>query len=269
VDPRGVPSVRAGTFLWDGPDVATGWHRHPYHQIEYALRGVAEVETPAGRYLLPPQQAIWIPAWLPHATTLRQVRSAAVFFDPAAMPSPDDRARVLAAAPVIREMISYAIRWPISRTETDAAADRFFDALAHVVLEWLDHEAPLCLPTTTDAVLGDVMAYTDEHLQTVTAASVCNAIGISERTLRRRFPAMVGMTWRGYVQQSRLLRSMTLLADKDVTVLDAATAVGFDSPSAFTRAFQRWTGESPSTYRRRVRTDTPQDTASRSTRSTT
>jgi AraC-like ligand binding domain len=148
VDLRSVPTVRAGTHVWDGPDIATGWHRHPYHQLEYALQGVAEVETRTGHYFLPPQQAIWIPAWLAHATTLRRVRSVAVFFDPVTVPSPDDRARVLAAAPVIREMINYGVRWPISRTESDAAADVFFDALAHVAIDWLSHETPLCLPTT-------------------------------------------------------------------------------------------------------------------------
>jgi AraC-like DNA-binding protein len=36
------------------------------------------------------------------------------------------------------------------------------------------------------------------------------------------------------------------------TILDVATAVGFDSPSAFTRAFRRTTGESPSDYRARA-----------------
>jgi AraC-like DNA-binding protein len=184
---------------------------------------------------------------------LRRVRSVAVFFDPVTVPSPDDRARVLAAAPVIREMIKYGVRWPISRTESDAAADVFFDALAHVAIDWLSHETPLWLPTTADTVLADVMAYTNEHLPTVTAASVCHAVGISERTLRRRFRAVVGMTWRAYLQQSRLLRAMALLAEQDISILAAGTAVGFESPSAFTRAFQRWTGESPSVYQRRVR----------------
>jgi len=253
VDLRTAPIVRAGTFAWDGPDVATGWHRHPYHQVEYALQGVAEVETPAGRYLLPPQQAIWIPAGIPHATTLHDVTSVAVFFDPSMLPGPADRARVLAAAPVIREMIAYGVRWSIARPESDATADAFFDVLARLVLDWLDQEAPLWLPATSDPIVGEVMAYTNEHLRTATAASVCRAVGLSERTLRRRFPAVTGMTWRAYTVQSRLLRAMTLLADRESSVLDVATAVGFDSPSAFTRAFQRWTGESPSAYRTRVR----------------
>src|SRR5262245_27629527 len=72
---RTSTAVTAGTFVWDGPDVDTGWHRHEFHQIEYALRAVAEVETPTSRHLLPPQRAVWIPAGLPHVTTLRDVRS--------------------------------------------------------------------------------------------------------------------------------------------------------------------------------------------------
>jgi AraC-like DNA-binding protein/quercetin dioxygenase-like cupin family protein len=255
VDLRGAPQVRAGTFTWDGPDVSSGWHRHPYHQIEYALDGTAEVETHHGRYLLPPQQAIWIPAGLPHATTLRRLRSVAVFFEPAMIPGPVERARVLAAAPVVREMIAYAVRWPISRTGSDATADAYFEVLARLVDEWLDREAPLWLPTTADPVLAAVMAHTDEHLATVTAASVCRAVGLSERTLRRRFPEVVGMTWRAYLLQCRLLRAMALLAEPggEPSVLDVATAVGFDSPSAFTRAFRRRTGESPTAYRARAR----------------
>jgi AraC-like DNA-binding protein len=48
------------------------------------------------------------------------------------------------------------------------------------------------------------------------------------------------------------LRAMTLLAEPGPTVLDVATRVGFDSVSAFTRAFRRYAGETPTAYRRRV-----------------
>lgn len=254
VDLRRAASIQAGTFPWTGPAAATGWHRHPCHQLEYALRGVAEVETPYGHYLLPPHQAIWIPADLPHATTLHDVQSVSVFFDPVMLPSRGQHARILPAAPVIREMIMYGQRWPISRPDgTDSAADQFFAALAHVVDDWLDRDVPLCLPTTTDPLLAEVIAYTNRHLATVTVASVCRVVGLSQRTLRRRFPAALGMTWRTYVQQSQVLRAMSLLATGDRTITDVATAVGFASPSAFTRAFQAITGESPSAYGRRVR----------------
>jgi AraC-like DNA-binding protein len=114
------------------------------------------------------------------------------------------------------------------------------------------HEAPLCLPTSSDPVIRGAMDYTDAHLADVTVAALCAAVGISERSLRRRFGAATGMTWRQYVLQSRLLRAMARLTEPNRSVIDVATEIGFDSVSAFTRAFVRLTGETPTAYRRRV-----------------
>jgi len=60
------------------------------------------------------------------------------------------------------------------------------------------------------------------------------------------------MEWRRYLLESRLLRAMALLVEPGRTVMDVATDVGFDSVSAFTRAFGRYTGETPTAYRRRI-----------------
>jgi AraC-like DNA-binding protein len=258
---REATDVRAGTYPFEVDGVVdSGWHAHDLHQLEYAFQGVVEVETAAAHYLLPPQQAVWIPAGLPYRTTLRRVRTMAAFFDPSMLPADGgadgdgtaDRARVLAAAPVIREMILYGARWPIQRSASDPTADAFFDVLARLVVDWLDHETPLCLPTSTDPVVAAVMAYTTTHLAGISAAEVGRAVGVSERSLRRLFPAATGMTWRRYLLESRLLRAMALLAEPGPSVLDVATQVGFDSASAFTRAFARYTGETPSAYRSRV-----------------
>jgi AraC-like DNA-binding protein len=255
VDMRGGSPVRAGTFAYDGVDLVTDWHSHDLHQIEYAFEGVAEVETDSAHYLLPPQQAVWIPAGLTHRTTLKRVRSVAVFFDPAMVEGANDRVRILAATPLIREMIVYAARWPIARPVSDQVADAFFDALALLVVDWLAHEAPLCLPTSSDPTLQAVMDYTNANLAHVTIADVCATVGISDRSLRRQFGAAAGMTWRQYLLQSRLMRAMALLTEPGRTVIDVATAVGFDSVSAFTRAFVRLTSETPTAYRRRVSTE--------------
>ena len=130
VDMRDSTPLRAGTFLYKGENLVTGWHHHDLHQVEYALEGVAHVETAGARYLVPPQQAVWIPAGLEHCAAL-QGRSVAVFFDSGMVQDGDGRAHVLAAVPVLREMMAYAIRWPIDRPrENDVTAERFFEALA-------------------------------------------------------------------------------------------------------------------------------------------
>ena len=247
---RTEASVRAGTLTYDAEYLVTGWHHHDLHQVEYALEGVAEVETRAGRYLVPPQQAIWVPAGLEHNTTLRGVRSASVFFDPSVLPGVYDWARVLAAAPLLREMIVYALRWPVTRTTADDTADTFFAALALVVEDCLDQEQPLWLPTSTDPLVAAIISYTEEHLATVAVVDIGNALSISERTLRRRFRNATGMTWRDFVVRAKLIRAMSTLAEPGSNVLDVAMSVGFGSLSAFTRAFRTFTGSTPADYRR-------------------
>jgi transcriptional regulator GlxA family with amidase domain len=64
------------------------------------------------------------------------------------------------------------------------------------------------------------------------------------------------MSWQAYVVQSRLQRAASLLAERDVTVLEAAVAVGFDNGSSFARAFRARLGETPSEYQQRVRART-------------
>lgn len=247
---RGRPGVAAGTYPYEGTLSVASWHRHDLHQLEYAFEGVVEVETSAARYRLPSRQAVWIPAGLAHRTTFDQARTVSVFFDPAMVRDTAGRARVLPVEPVLREMVVYAARWRIGRPASDAVADAYFEALAHLILEWLHRERPFHLPATTDPLVAAVMRYTDDHLGAVSVEDVCRAVAVSERTLRRRFRSATGMTWRQYLLHSRLLDAMTRLARHNDTVLGVATAVGFASPSAFSRAFQAFTGQTPTEFRR-------------------
>jgi AraC-like DNA-binding protein len=149
-------------------------------------------------------------------------------------------------------MYVYGLRWPIGRVGSDPSGDAFFEALGHLIRDGLDHEAPLHLPTSADAVVHAVMEYTQENLAHVNLAAVCGDVGVSERSLRRQFGADTGMSWSQYVLTARLLRAMALLTEPRRTVLTVATEVGFESLSAFNRAFARFVGETPTAYRRRV-----------------
>jgi AraC-like DNA-binding protein/quercetin dioxygenase-like cupin family protein len=242
-----------GSYLYEGDGLITGWHSHEVHQIEYALHGVVEVETDSAHYLLPPQQAAWIPAGLEHQAVMNpDVKTVAVMFDPALVAAPGDRARILAVSPLIRELMIYALRWPIDRPDGDEESDGFFRTLANLVSEALDHEAPLSLPSCDHPIVAAAMAFTKEHLDSVSVDDVSRAVSVSERTLRRLFHDVLGLSWRTYLLHARMLRAMALLAMPGQSVQETATAVGFDSLSSFTRAFAQFCGETPSAYRKRV-----------------
>ena len=243
----------AGSYLYEGDGLITGWHSHEVHQIEYALHGIVEVETDSAHYLLPPQQAAWIPVGLEHQAVMNpDVKTIAVMFDPALIPEAGDRARIIAVSPLIREMMVYALRWPIHRSHGDDVSDTFFRTLAALVSEALDHEAPLSLPTSDHPIVARALDYTKEHLDSVTADDVARAVSVSERTLRRLFTETIGLPWRTYLLHARMLRAMALLAAPGQSVQETSYAVGFDSLSAFSRAFTQFCNETPSAYRRRV-----------------
>lgn len=247
----------AGSYLYEGDGLITGWHSHEVHQIEYTMHGLVEVETDSAHYLLPPHQAAWIPVGLEHQAVMSQdVKTVAVMFDPELIPDAGGRARIIAVSPLIREMMSYALRWPIDRgtgiAEDERVANGFFRTLAHLVTEALDHEAPLSLPTSDHPIVATALAYTKAHLDAVTADDVSRAVSVSERTLRRLFQDTLGLSWRTYLLHARMMRAMALLTAPEQSVQATSSAVGFESLSSFTRCFSQFCGETPSAYRRRV-----------------
>jgi AraC-like DNA-binding protein len=254
VDMRSGSQQSAGSYAYEGDELITTWHAHDLHQLEYAFHGTAEVETATAHFLLPPQQGAWIPSGVDHRTTIRTtVKTISVFFEPDLVPDPSGRVRILAVPPVLREMMIYSGRWPIGRSVSDPVADAYFVALGRLVSEALDSESPLFLPSSSDPILAAALTWTRENLDTARMGEVAHHVGLSERSLRRHFEAGLGMSWRNYVMQARLLRAMALLAEPGPSVLQVANVVGFESLSSFNRAFRGKTGVTPSAYRARRR----------------
>lgn len=83
---------------------------------------------------------------------------------------------------------------------------------------------------------------------------VAQTLNMSARTLQRRLKAE-NTTYGEVVQQTRLHLAQQLLASPDISATEVGLACGFADASAFTRAFRRWTGTTPSGYRDTCRSD--------------
>ena len=73
-------------------------------------------------------------------------------------------------------------------------------------------------------------------------------LGISTRTLQRQLAAK-DLTHSQLLNQTRIAKACQLLAQKDLHISEIAQKTGFATPSAFSRAFQAWTGKSPRVFR--------------------
>ncbi|NVK75118.1 MAG: AraC family transcriptional regulator ligand-binding domain-containing protein [Oceanospirillaceae bacterium] len=77
---------------------------------------------------------------------------------------------------------------------------------------------------------------------------VADHVKMSPRSLKRKL-ADKSLTFRGLVQQIQSETALHYLKQKDKSISEITFLTGFSEQSAFNRAFKRWFGESPSSYR--------------------
>ena len=80
-------------------------------------------------------------------------------------------------------------------------------------------------------------------------ANIARALGVSERTLRRRFKALTGISPGQYRTQYRMKLARQRLLASDEKVLETARALGFANEFHFSRRFKQIIGVSPRAYR--------------------
>lgn len=91
-----------------------------------------------------------------------------------------------------------------------------------------------------------IRAQQDEAL---TLRALAQKLGYSEYYTSRKFRELAGMTLRDYLRLRRLAFALRDVRDTDAGILDIAVQYGFSSNEAFTHAFKKAYGVSPSAYR--------------------
>jgi AraC-like DNA-binding protein len=82
-----------------------------------------------------------------------------------------------------------------------------------------------------------------------TVAGLAAEVGMSRSPFAAKFAELVGEPPLAYLTAWRMQVAAGLLRD-GLPVAEVAARVGYESEAAFSRAFKRWRGESPSAYRR-------------------
>lgn len=86
-----------------------------------------------------------------------------------------------------------------------------------------------------------------------TVGDLARTAGMSRSAFAARFKATLGVTPLAYLTRWRMHRAAEMLADGAPDLATVAGAVGYDTHSAFAKAFKRHTGETPGAYRRKGR----------------
>ncbi|MEU1786993.1 helix-turn-helix transcriptional regulator [Streptomyces sparsogenes] len=222
------------------------YHEHRRAQVLYAATGVMELVTAEGTWTVPPDRAVLIPAGTPHQVSMPGVSTRSLYVEPAAVPWFPTRCRVVEVSALLRELLLAAVDMDPHYPEHGRDA-----ALVGLLLHELADLAPLPLgiPLPADPALRRLcdafLRRPDVHDPPARWAA---ALGVSERTLGRRFRGATGLSFAQWRQRACVVHSLRHLA-AGAPVTRIAADLGYDSPAAFTTAFRTLLGRPPSAYR--------------------
>jgi AraC-like DNA-binding protein len=120
--------------------------------------------------------------------------------------------------------------------------------------EMMAHQ-PVSNDTSRDVrrVLASRIADGDTRIQ-----SVARALTTSSRSLQRRLAA-AGLSYNQLLDHVRKEAAERYLGDSPLSITEIAYLLGYSEPAAFNRAFKRWYGDTPQSFRQRQRARTGTD----------
>jgi len=127
----------------------------------------------------------------------------------------------------------------------DDGVYRFFESYLEEELGRRDQE---------DALDARIKLQVSERLSdgVPTISEIAGGLGLSGRTLQRRLSES-GLSFQSLVDDSRRQLAERLLLRTEYSLAEVAFLTGFSEQSAFTRAFKRWAGRTPRTFRTEAR----------------
>ena len=225
-------------------------HMHREAQLVYAAKGTMQVTTPKGRWLVPPDRAVWVPARMEHAIdVLADIEMRTLYFDLAWL-AREERSESLKSEFVVR--VSRLLRETIlalfdgrndpERTEllVKLAVLELHHAEDSTTFIPLPHE-PRCRRAANIVLADPTGAHEIETL--------AHEVGTSARTLSRLFSSETQLSFKSWCQRARIACAIERLSvDGNIQVKQLASDLGYASVPAFSHAFRQVTGKTPTEF---------------------
>ena len=111
------------------------------------------------------------------------------------------------------------------------------------------------MPLPSLEKLKMILKYVENHFQErITIQDMASCCDYSQSHFMKYFKNAMGMSFIDYLNDYRLTMAAKLLLASDSTVLSVSQEAGFENLSYFNRCFKKKYGQTPSAYRKAVRT---------------
>jgi AraC-like DNA-binding protein len=221
-------------------------HCHARGTLFLLTEGLVVVETAQGRQLAPSQTIGWMPPGVEHAVqSFGPTAGVGAFLVPQLCGDLPSEPASYPLNPLVALILQKALSWP-----HDDSLDLSRMRLLLVLLDELRQSParPLQLPWPRDTRLLAIARALMAHIASPrTLEQWARWADISPRTLSRKFVLETGMSFAQWRQWARLTQAMEWLATGRA-VKDVALSLGYDSVSAFIKAFRLALGSTPAAY---------------------
>ncbi|UXH77566.1 helix-turn-helix transcriptional regulator [Roseateles amylovorans] len=224
-------------------------HTHDAGQLTFAASGMVQVHTDDGRWLVPPQLAVWVPAGAAHRVeALTDAELWIVHWQQAAVlewapPTLlDRRAFALRIGPLLRALLEAAFATELAPDKTELV----IRLMLHELTETAD--APTFLPWPVSPVGRRMaeLAFADPRNR-LSFSELASRAATSVRSASRVFPAETGLTFKTWRQRARIVRAIDRLA-RGEPIARVSQESGFASAAAFSFAFRQVTAMAPTEF---------------------
>jgi AraC-like DNA-binding protein len=228
-------------------------HAHDWNQVVYAISGVLTVAVEGRSFVISPEQAVWLPTGLRHRVgTLLGAEFRSLWIADQAGAGLPSTATVFGVSPLLQALIVEA-----AEIEGEDNPDGYAGRVTGLILDQLRRAQPLpgALPWPRAGALAQLCeALYADPADPRGPEEWGRELGMSGRTLARRFEAELGMSLRSWRRRLRLFKAVELLGG-GLGVTQAGMELGYGSTSAFVYAFRTEMGSSPQAYMRGQPTD--------------
>jgi AraC-like DNA-binding protein len=224
----------------------TGFHRHRKAQCVMAVSGVLTCEAGGGIWIVPPQDALWIPPGIEHRITMAgSVEGYNAFIEPAAARGLPSACCTIVATPLLRELLIRTAHYPTVVPEGGMES-----RVASLLLEEIAiaEVGGMHLPMPKDERLRAVFrSIVESPADRGTLATWAKRHAMSERTFARLVVAETGMSFGRWRQQLGIILAIQRMAE-GVSVQQVAGDLGYESVGSFVTMFRKALGTSPGRY---------------------
>jgi AraC-like DNA-binding protein len=223
-------------------------HQHAWAQVVYAISGALTVAIKGRSFVISPEQAAWLPPGVAHQVeSLHGAEFRSLWIAADVLQALPPEPSVFAVSPLLRALIVEAAA--LQEQDGDGG---YASRVTELILDQLRRATPaaIALPWPQSEPLSRLceVLYADPA-DPRSAEAWGETLGMSSRTLTRRFETELGLSLRSWRRRVRLFKAIEMLGG-GMDVTRTAMDLGYASPSAFTFAFRSEIGVSPQAYMR-------------------